>query len=107
MTGFAGRTHGELIQVGLAQADGAGFGKLLDYCGVVGRDEVVQHSRTGSGLDTLGTEQILIGQWQTAEWTGFAFAASGVGGIRGGQGLVGCGSNETVQRGVETFGTAQ
>ena len=72
--GFVGGAHGELVHVGLAQADHAGGLELADHMRVVGRDEVRQHFRAAGGEPALGAENILVGDRHAGQRPGLAGA---------------------------------
>jgi len=98
---LVGRAHGEFVHVGLAQRDGASSGQFRDHGGVVRRFEVVEHLRGAAGADTLGAEQILVGQWGTQQGIVLTGSATGVSSLRLGDRQVLGQGDEAVELRVE------
>ena len=59
IAGLVGRTHGELVEVELAQHARAGRPQLARHGRFIGRHEAFQHVRRGGGLRAFGAEQVL------------------------------------------------
>ena len=55
---FAGRTHGVLVHVALAQQNGALEQQSLGHRGVVDRHIILEHSRRTGRCDTLGGDDV-------------------------------------------------
>ena len=66
---FGGRTHGELIAVGLADDQAAGLFHADHRGGVVGRDVIGQHFGAAGGADTLGDDDVLDGDGDAGQGT--------------------------------------
>ena len=64
---FVGRTHCELVHVGLAQHHRAGGLEALDDGRVVGRDELAEHPRAACGGDAFGAEDVLVRERHAAQ----------------------------------------
>ena len=71
---FIGRTHGKLIQVGLAQDGNSGLAQTLGHGGVVGRNVAFQHLGRRRGWRIGGNEQVLQRQRHACQTRGRLFA---------------------------------
>ena len=69
-----GRTHGKLIQVGLAQDGNSGLAQTLGHGGVVGRNVAFQHLGRCGGRRIGGNEQILQRQGHACQTRSRLFA---------------------------------
>jgi hypothetical protein len=61
------RAHGELIEVALAEHDGATGGQARDECRIVGRDEALEDSRATRGRHAARAEHVLDRQRDAVE----------------------------------------
>ena len=104
---FVGRTHGELVHVGLAQAYGAGSGQLGYHCGVVRCLEVVEHLRGAAGAYAQGAEQVLVSDRGAQQGTAFTVGATCVSGLGLLQGKVFGEGDKTVELRIELGDTRQ
>ena len=95
------RPHGELVHVGLAEHHGAGRRQPLDDGRVIGRDEVVEHPRTATGLQTLGTEDVLVRDRDAGQRPGLAGSERLVGTLGRRERRFGRHRDEGVQRRIE------
>ena len=92
------RPHGELVHVDLAEHDRARVPQVLRDGRFIRRNEVRQDAAAGRGAHALGAEQILDGERQAFERTGFAFRETRVGALRHGERAFGRLRDERVER---------
>ena len=95
--GHVGRAHGELVEVGLAQADRTRLPELAADGRFVGRDEAVQDVRAGGGQHALGAEQVLDRQRHALEQAALAGGQPRVGRVGHGQRTLGRLGDEGVE----------
>ena len=95
--GHVGRAHGELVEIGLAERDGAGGPELGGDGQFVRRLEAVEDVRAGGGEHALGAEQVLDGDGQAFEEAGLALGQARIGGLGHRQRLVRCLGDEGVE----------
>ena len=83
------RTHRELVHIGLAEYNGTRASQSFDDGRIVGRDEVLEHSRTTGGEHVPGTENVFMNQRQSIQYASLAGHPCLVGAFRGGKRALG------------------
>ncbi len=71
--------HGELVQVGFADHDGAGLAKLFVDVAVVGRDEVLEDPGGGCRASPLRDDEVFDGHRDACQGCGSAAGVARVG----------------------------
>ena len=103
--GIFGRgAHGEFVEVGFAEDDGAGGFEFFDDGGVVGGAEVFEHFGGAGGGAEGGAHVVFDGDGDTGEEAeGLAFGAGGIDGGGFFEGAIGKDAVVGMQIGIETL----